>query len=109
MQTYMNKLFLILLLVLSTSSNALAAPFCTVTSYGKDCSYSDFNFCQRTAQNLGGACITNSSENRYTPQSGNYPFCVVSSYGTDCSYSNVNLCKQTAQAVQGACAVNPNQ
>lgn len=88
---------------------AIAAPFCTVTSYGKDCSYSDFNFCQRTAQNLGGACITNQLETRYTPQSGNYPFCVVSSYGTDCSYNNVNLCKQMAQSLQGTCAVNPNQ
>lgn len=98
----------LMIILCTTSSFAVAAPFCTLTSYGKDCSYSDYSFCMSQAHNLNGTCVTNNSQNQYTPQSGNSPFCVVSSYGTDCSYNDVNLCKRTAISLQGACAVNPN-
>lgn len=102
----MNKYFIIILL--ATSQIASAAPFCTLTSYGKDCSYNDYSFCMSQAKNLNGTCVTNNSERQYTPQSGNSPFCVVSSYGTDCSYNDANLCNRTAASLMGTCAVNPN-
>ena len=97
-----------MLILLIISPLAKAGPFCVLSHYGKDCGYSDYEFCTSTAQNLNGACIVNNSEPRHTPQSGNSPFCVVSSYGTDCSYNDANLCRSTASAIQGACAVNPN-
>lgn len=106
----MKKLINILFIcsIFGFSLPAISGPFCTITSYGKDCSYSDFNFCSRQAAILNGTCIANNAEPRYTPQSGDSPFCVVSSYGTDCSYNDINLCRNTARALNGACAVNSN-
>lgn len=84
----------------------LAAPFCAVFSYGKQCWYYTYDDCLRAAGSQG-ACVINQEEAR--PPSGGAPFCVVTSYGTQCSYYDAQSCRQAAAASGGACAVNPNR
>ena len=45
------------------SESAIAAPFCAVFSYGKQCYYYSYNDCLRAAGRQG-ACVTNDEEVR---------------------------------------------
>lgn len=88
------------------SESAIAAPFCAVFSYGKQCYYYSYNDCLRAAGRQG-ACVTNDEEVR-APSSG-APFCVVASFGTQCFYYDAESCRRAAASAGGACAVNPNR
>lgn len=96
----------ILILSLSITPLAHAAPFCAVFSYGKQCFYYDYNSCLQAAGSQG-ACVVNQDEMR-APSSG-APFCVVASYGTQCYYYDAQSCRQAAASQNAACVVNPNR
>src|SRR5260221_4353065 len=87
----------------ATSSDAFAAPFCAVFSYGRQCFYFDMNSCRQAAGN-SGACVINSDEVK-APQGGS-PFCVVHSFGTQCFYYDAQSCRTAAASSGGACVVN---
>ena len=95
--------FYILMLVASTT---MAAPYCAIFSYGKQCYYHDWNSCQRAAGSQG-ACVINQQETK--APSGGAPFCVVASYGTQCYYHDAQSCRQAAASANAVCAVNPNR
>jgi hypothetical protein len=88
--------------------NALAAPFCVVTSYGNNCYYFNFQSCQQAADQQRSVCVVNQDEAQPAPRGGP-PFCVVTSYGTNCYYYDANSCRQAASQQGGACVVNPNR
>lgn len=90
------------------AQGAFAAPFCVVTSYGRQCYYYDNPSCQRAAASSNGACVINQEEAKPAPASG-APFCVVTSYATQCWYYDASSCQQAAANSNGACAVNPNR
>lgn len=102
----MKPIFLLIFSFFSLTS--FSEPFCVVSSYGKNCSYSNYDFCVSQAKILNGACTANNNFQQQNISGYNAPFCVVSSYGTDCSYTDANVCKSMAKAVLGACATNPN-
>lgn len=101
----MKKVSVLLLCTVAVSQPAIAAPFCAVFSYGKQCYYYTYDACLRAA-GTQGACVTNDEEVR-APSSG-APFCVVASYGTQCYYYDAESCRRAAATVDGVCAVNPN-
>lgn len=86
----------------------LAAPFCAVFSYGKQCWYYTYDECLRVAGSQG-ACVINQEEVRPPSGGGGAPFCVVTAYGTQCWYYDAQSCRQAAAASGGACAVNSNR
>lgn len=88
------------------SSSALAAPYCAVFSYGKQCYYYDWDSCRKAA-GKEGACVINQQEAK--PASGSAPFCVVASHGTQCYYYNAESCRNAAASANAVCAVNPNR
>ena len=67
----------VLLTFLLHSLPTLAAPFCAVFSFGKQCYYYDYNACLQAA-GTSGACVINQEEAK--APSGSAPFCVVASY-----------------------------
>jgi hypothetical protein len=83
-----------------------AAPFCVVTSYGKNCWYYDMPSCQEAAVSSRGACVINQNEVKIP--SGGAPFCVVTSYGTNCWYYDAPSCQQAAASNGGTCVVKSN-
>lgn len=95
----MKALFAVL--VLGFSGSVLAAPFCAVTSMGKQCDYYDYQSCINAA-GYGGACVANNQQ----AASGSAPFCVISAIGAQCIYYNVQQCQQAASLVNGSCAAN---
>lgn len=84
-------------LFMLAASFAQAAPFCSVTVYGKQCWYHSMKACQQS----GNYCIVNPDEVK-VPRSG-APFCVVHSYGTNCWYYDAQSCQRAAQGMGGAC------
>ena len=86
----------------------IAAPFCTVFSYGEQCWYYTYDDCLRAAGSQG-ACVINQKEARPPSGGSGAPFCVVTSYGTQCWYYDAQSCRQAAAESGGACAVNPNR
>jgi hypothetical protein len=86
-----------------SSFSAVAAPFCVVASYGKQCWYYDEPSCQRAAAIARGGCIVNQDEFAARPPAFGAPFCVVASYGTQCFYYDVPSCQQAARIAAGAC------
>ncbi len=102
-----SKLLFIGIAVLSIciASIGVAAPFCAVFSYGKQCYYYDLRSCQQAAGN-SGACVTNDEETK--PANGSGKFCVVTSYSTDCFYFDAQSCKSAARSSGGVCQVKMN-
>ena len=100
------RVSLLCVVALALSESVIAAPFCAVFSYGKQCYYYTYDACLQAAGSQG-ACVTNNEEVR-APSSG-APFCVVASYGTQCYYYDAQSCRQAAASAGGACAVNPNR
>jgi hypothetical protein len=86
----------------AVSTFATAAPFCVVTSAGRQCFYMDEPTCERAAASARGACVINQSEVR-APANG-APFCVISSAGTQCSYYDAQQCENAARIARGSCA-----
>jgi hypothetical protein len=86
-----------------TSLPAMAAPFCVVASFGKQCWYYDEPSCQRAAAAIRGGCIINQEEVAAPPAASGAPFCVVSMTGTQCWYYDVPSCQQAAQIARGTC------
>jgi hypothetical protein len=84
------------------ASACVAAPFCVVTSFGKQCYYYDEPSCERAAAVARGGCIVNQEEVR-PPSGAGAPFCVVASYGTQCFYYDVPSCQRAAQVARGSC------
>lgn len=105
--------WLIGLALACVATQALAAPFCVVASYGRQCFYYDYPSCQRAAANVGGACVVAEEPQpapaRSQAPSSGAPFCVVHSFGTQCYYYNADACRDAAQSSGGACVVNPNR
>jgi len=99
----MTRYVLALLLALGVAPTVMAAPFCAVFSFGKQCYYYSLAQCQRAAGSQG-ACIIN--EDEVKPPSGSARFCVVNSWGTQCHYYDANSCRQAASSSGGACVVN---
>lgn len=93
------------------SSSATAAPFCVVTSYGKNCWYYSRSQCVNAAESQGGMCVINEDDvqTQKPPTTGGAPFCVVTSYGEKCSYYDANSCRRAAEAEDGACVPNSNR
>lgn len=98
------SLFVSCLLV---STDLLAAPYCTVFSWGTQCWYYSYQSCVEAA-GTQGACIINQSEVKPPPAASGAPFCVVASYGTQCWYYDAQSCQEAAASADGVCAVNPN-
>jgi len=92
-----------ILLSLSFTDIAFAAPFCVVTSYGENCWYYDANSCRQAASSTNGACVINNQQAQ--APSGGAPFCVVTGYGTNCWYYDANSCRQAAATSNGECVV----
>ena len=88
--------FWMLLSIMSTSS-AVAAPFCSVHWFGKQCFYYSMKQCRQT----GNHCIINQDE--LSAPSGSAPFCVVQSFGTQCFYYNADSCIKAAKSNGGTC------
>lgn len=101
----LGKTVLFLIFYLS-SLDLLAAPFCTVFSYGKQCFYYDYTSCLQAA-GTSGACVINQDETQ--AQSGSAPFCVKASYGSQCFYYDAQSCREAASSQNAACVVNPNR
>jgi hypothetical protein len=91
-----------LALAMTVSTAAIAAPFCAVFSFGKQCYYYTMEACQQAA-GTSGACVVNDEEAK--PPSGSAPFCVVTSYATNCWYYDADQCRQAAASSGGACVV----
>jgi hypothetical protein len=85
------------------SAGALAAPFCAVFSYGRQCFYFNMESCLQAAGD-SGACVVNGDE--VQAPSGSAPFCVVASYGTQCFYYDAQSCRAAAASAGGACVVH---
>jgi hypothetical protein len=102
------RAMLLAALVLCAPTQTIAAPFCAVFSYGKQCYYFTYDACMRAA-GTSGACIANPDEARAPAGGGGAPFCVVSAFGTQCNYYDANSCRQAAASSGGACAVNPRR
>ena len=100
------------LLLALTTSVAIAAPYCAVFAWGKQCDYYDLNECLRAAGSHGG-CEINQKENK--APSGTAPFCLVTPQGTKCIYDDAPACRMAASIENSAliknavCAVNPNR
>ena len=94
---------LLIVMLLSGGAAVAGAPFCVVSSFGKQCTYYDEPFCQRTANTLHGACVINTEEAK-PPSNSGPPFCVVSSFGTQCTYYDAPACERAAEALHGRCA-----
>jgi hypothetical protein len=86
---------------------ALSAPFCVVTSYGKNCYYYDADACQDAARSANGMCVVNDEDE--TNHANEAPFCVAQSYGLSCYYYTADACYQAASASGGACVANPDK
>lgn len=89
---------LLALVVVLSAAEALAGPYCVVTSYSKQCNYFSADDCQSAADSVGGMCVVKKSK----PQ-GRAPFCVVSGSGTACWYYDVDSCRDNARAMGGTC------
>ena len=94
--------------VLLLSHYAMAAPFCAVFSYGRQCWYFSYEECLRAA-GREGACVVNPEEARPPRRGEGAPFCVVTSFGTQCWYYDAQSCREAARSTDGACVVNPNR
>jgi len=79
-----------------------AAPFCVVTSFGKQCNYYDEPSCERAAASMRGGCVLNENEVRAPAPTG-APFCVVTSFATQCFYYDVPSCQRAAETSRGRC------
>ncbi len=100
------SVFLSLLMSMLLAQYVFAAPFCAVTSFGKQCYYYTLDSCLSSVELLGGVCIINQKEVKKPV--GTTPFCLVTSYATQCIYYDIDSCKEAADLTGGACAVNPN-
>jgi len=101
----MKRSWVFAICALGFSPALLAAPFCAVFSFGKQCYYYNLADCQRAAGSQG-ACIVNDAETR--PLAGGAKFCVVNSWGTQCHYFDADSCRRAAASSGGACVVNDN-
>lgn len=93
-------------ILMLVASIAVAAPYCAVFSFGKQCYYYDYSSCVQAAGSQG-ACVINQEEVK--APSGSAPFCVVASYGTQCSYYDAQSCRQAAASANAVCAINSNR
>ena len=89
-----------ILIITFVVSGSIAAPFCAVFSYGKNCYYYSMNDC-RSAVGSNGMCTINQEE--VQAPSGGAPFCVVNSWGTQCWYYDAQSCRREAASSGGAC------
>ena len=95
-----------------TTSVAMAAPYCAVFAWGKQCDYVDYKDCLRAAGSRG-QCVRNQQEDKTSP--GTAPFCLVTRYGTKCIYDDAPACRMAAsiensQLIKNAaCVENPNR
>ena len=100
------------LLLTLTASVAMAAPYCAVFAWGKQCDYVDYNECLRAA-GTHGECVTNRQEDRAPSETA--PYCLVTPYGTKCIYDDAPACRMAAsiensQLIKNAsCVENPNR
>ena len=106
MKTFACTKEIALAVLLLAASTAIAAPYCAVFSFGKQCYYYDWNSCQQAA-GIQGACVINQEEAKVP--SGGAPFCVVASYGTECFYYDAQSCLEAAASANAVCAINPNR
>lgn len=96
----------VLALLVLSASLVYSAPYCVVTSFGKQCYYYSWKECEKAAGGQG-ACVINQEEAK--APSGSAPFCVVASYGTQCFYYDTKSCNKAAAAANAVCAVNPDR
>lgn len=54
-------------IVLFGASDALAAPFCLVSAYGRNCAYYSLSSCQQAARSLDGGCVANTEQESQPP------------------------------------------
>ena len=100
------------LLLVLTGSGAIAAPYCAVFAWGKQCDYSDIKECLRAAGSEGG-CEINQKEDK-SPL-GTAPFCLVTPQDAKCIYDDAPACHMAASIntpafTKGAvCEENPNR
>jgi len=96
------RYFLLVAFALGFSPTVVAAPFCAVFSFGKQCYYHSMAQCQ-SAVGTTGACIIN--DEVVKAPSGGARFCVVNSWGTQCHFYDASSCRQAAASSGGACVV----
>ena len=93
-------------------SVALAAPYCAVFAWGKQCDYATYEECARAAGS-DGACEFNSQKDKAGP--GSAPYCLVTTFETKCIFDDAPACRiaasiQNSQIVKRAqCVANPNR
>ena len=108
----MKSIILSSLFLALTPPLAMAAPYCAVFAWGKQCDYVDYKECLRAA-GTHGECVTNRQEDE--APSGTAPYCLVTPYGTKCIYDDAPACRMAAsiensQLVKNAsCVENPNR
>jgi hypothetical protein len=100
------------LLSVLTTSGAIAASYCAVFAWGKQCDYVTYDECLRAAGSHGG-CEFNSQEDKPAP--GTAPFCLVTPYVTKCIFDDAPACRMAASIEnseiikQAECVANPNR
>jgi hypothetical protein len=100
------------LLSILTISVAMAASYCAVFAWGKQCDYVTYEECLRAAGSHGG-CEINSKEEKAAP--GTAPFCLVTPYGSKCIFDDAPACRMAAsiensEVVKRAeCVANPDR
>lgn len=85
----------LVVLAVLVPSVVFAAPFCVVSSFGRDCVYFDARTCRETARGVGGMCVAN-SENEAV---GDAPFCAIAGGIKQCFYYDVSACRAAGPCV----------
>lgn len=95
-----------------TTGVALAAPYCAVFPWGKQCEYTTYEDCHQAVGSKGG-CEYNPEEDKPAP--GTAPFCLVTASGSHCVYDSAPACRfaaaiQNSRIVTNAeCRENPDR
>ena len=108
----LTKLMMVGVLSVLATSGAMAASYCAVFAWGKQCDFGTIEDCLRAAGSQGG-CEIESEEDKPAP--GTAPFCLVTPYATKCIFDNAPACRFAASIEnsevikQAKCVGNPNR
>ena len=100
------------LVLVLTTSDAMAASYCAVFAWGKQCDFVTYEDCLRAAGSHGG-CEIHSKEDKMVSDTA--PFCLVTPYGTKCIFDDAQACRLAALIEnselikQAECVANPKR
>jgi hypothetical protein len=100
----MARLFAVVVLSL-IGTELSAAPFCSVTPYGKQCIYYTMGACYQAFSSKGN-CTINEDEIAVPPPDADRPYCLVNASGFVHCYYTMDFCRRAALTWNGACVEN---